>query len=375
MGLVVTAPSVSGCLRLSAPWGASLLRRLQHGSSLAVRARGWLGLGRSTSLDSAGLGSPRSPGLPGVRASPLQLSFEALALSARHRVWDPVASPLVPFDSPSKTLRIAYGSCVASVSSVPSRVRVHLGSSRALSLGVLKVRPSVVRRSRSPLPPLLPSKLGGRASAEACHVLSVFRPRRFSRPRRLAPPGRCEPLGLAADLGIHHVSGRFVRCLAPSCGPCLQVPSSGELRHDPSASVSRHPRRSREPPGDPCSRPLFSPCSPLPRPKARSLRAGACLCCALASSRWFAGPSPGGVDLCARSCELPRQARAHLLRHGVSYPDFLGGVATPAWVHHSEELGVGVGGIRRVRVPRIPDAGPGSSPPPDFLRDDASCLT
>lgn len=246
-------------------------------------------------------------GLSSCRACPLLSSFEALALSARRRVgWNPVASPLVSFTSPSKTHRIACGPCP----------RVGLSGSLA-----------------GPCPPLLVMSTlswGSQSSSLRRHTLQESTPtappqqagregfgRGMPCPRRvpsssfLTTSTACSSWALRASRTRSRPwdSSRFrpVRALFLP-GPRSLSPR-GSFQGFPArpirigvstpSSLSRAARR-------PVVTTSLLTCSPLPRPKARSLRAGACLRCALTGSRQLAGPSPEGVDLCAGSCELPR---------------------------------------------------------------------
>jgi len=206
----------------------------------------------------------------------------------------------VSFASPSKTHRIAYGSSLASAWSVSCESFVASAHRRAFSLGVLKVRPSVDTRSRSPLPPLLSSRTGREGFGQGLPCTSTRSVHIVSHDLDgLLLLGAASVLQPAADHGIHHVSGRSAR-------------ASHRLRQFLRAT---HPLRlidtlvtSREPPGDPWAQPLFSPCRPS---RARGLvlddraRAGAARSPALAGL-----PDPLPRELaCVRTCELPRQAR------------------------------------------------------------------
>jgi hypothetical protein len=200
-------------------------------------------------------------------------------------------------------------------------------------------------------------------------------------------------LQLTADHGIHHVSGRFAHLPAvSSLGVCATHP-----HRSPDSFVE-----APEPPCDPSARPLFSPArfflaqrlgirvparvpaarspalaslpDPLPRERAcvtsppSASRLSMCLA-PPASTRSLLPrlprPPPEQCHLqeevvAAAASPVPLTVRKRMASRGDST------AAASARTHHIEELGVGVEGTCRVRVPRTPGAGPG---PPGGVPD------
>lgn len=151
-------------------------------------------------------------------------------------------------------------------------------------------------------------------------VLDTFRPRRFSRPRRLTPPGRCEHL---AARSRPWDSSRF-----------RPVPV---FAHAVSSTRSHrtHPHRSLDTSVTSASRQATRGHDLSSHLHVRSVSEETRPSCWRVSSLHAHRLSPARRAASRRSRPVcPRlrvssQRRAHLLRHGVSYPDFLGFAATP----------------------------------------------